>query len=183
MDRHSRTLVQSHGRSGPQALILKALQQSPLDRQGTGGRRVSLSLGTVTAILNRLEQRSLIKRVSEGRTGLPTDAGRGDQRGIGLAQVILAVAAGTVRGQFRQTAGLGTDYVLLASLQRVAATMEAERIDASPVLSSGSRRASAETVEEILEPRGERETGHKKNGAWIDAVFYDLKNQFMTPNE
>jgi hypothetical protein len=41
---------------------------------------------------------------------------------------------------------------LLASLQRIAAMMDAEDIDAAPVLSSGSVRATAEAVEEVLEP-------------------------------
>ena len=41
---------------------------------------------------------------------------------------------------------------LLASLQRIASMMDAEDIDAAPVLSSGSIRATAEAVEEVLEP-------------------------------
>ena len=44
---------------------------------------------------------------------------------------------------------------LLASLQRIAAMMDAEGIDAAPVLSSGSLRASAEAVDEVLEPGGD----------------------------
>ena len=43
---------------------------------------------------------------------------------------------------------------LLASLQRIAAMMDAQDIDAAPVLSSGSMRATAEAVEEVLEPEG-----------------------------
>jgi hypothetical protein len=41
---------------------------------------------------------------------------------------------------------------LLASLQRIATMMDAEDIDAAPVLSSGSVRATPEAVEEVLEP-------------------------------
>jgi len=39
---------------------------------------------------------------------------------------------------------------LLASLQRIASMMDAVDIDASPVLSSGSVRATPEAVEEVL---------------------------------
>lgn len=42
--------------------------------------------------------------------------------------------------------------LLLASLQRIAAMMDAEDIDAAPVLSSGSVRASTEAVGAALEP-------------------------------
>jgi hypothetical protein len=41
---------------------------------------------------------------------------------------------------------------LLSSLQRIAAMMDADDIDAAPVLSSGSVRASAAAVGEVLEP-------------------------------
>jgi len=41
---------------------------------------------------------------------------------------------------------------LLASLQRIAALMDAEEIDAAPVLSSGSVLATAKAVDEVLEP-------------------------------
>ena len=54
IDLHSRTLVSTHGLTGPQALILKALQYEGLTA-GELANRVSLSQGTVTDILNRLE--------------------------------------------------------------------------------------------------------------------------------
>jgi hypothetical protein len=41
---------------------------------------------------------------------------------------------------------------LLASLQRIAAMMDAGELDAAPVLSSGSVRATPEAVEEVVEP-------------------------------
>jgi hypothetical protein len=42
---------------------------------------------------------------------------------------------------------------LLASLQRIASMMDAEDIDASPVLSSGSMVATPEAVEEVVVPQ------------------------------
>lgn len=66
VDLHSRTLAASHGLTGPQALILKALQKGSLSA-GELASRVSLSQGTVTDILNRLEQRGFIRRLRDTR--------------------------------------------------------------------------------------------------------------------
>jgi hypothetical protein len=46
---------------------------------------------------------------------------------------------------------------LLSSLQRIAAMMDAEDIDAAPVLSSGSVRATAKAVKDVTEPDMEGE--------------------------
>jgi DNA-binding MarR family transcriptional regulator len=66
VDLHSRTLVDSHGLTGSQALVLRVLQNGSL-AAGKLASRVSLSQGTVTDILNRLEQRDWIKRVRDSR--------------------------------------------------------------------------------------------------------------------
>ncbi|MGD2113183.1 MAG: MarR family transcriptional regulator, partial [Gammaproteobacteria bacterium] len=66
VDLHSRTLVESHGLTGPQALILKVLQDGSL-AAGELAARISLSQGTVTDILNRLESRGLVQRLRDTR--------------------------------------------------------------------------------------------------------------------
>lgn len=149
VDLHSRNLVESHGLTGPQALILKALQDGRLNA-GELASRVSLSQGTVTDILNRLEQRSWVKRVRDSR----------DRRRV----VVRITAAGLsklekspplLQESFIQRFNALKDWEqtqLLASLQRIAGMMDAEDIDASPVLSSGSVTAPAEAVEDTLEP-------------------------------
>ena len=152
VDLHSRTLVQSHGLTGPQALILKALQKSPVTVSELAAQ-VSLSLGTVTDILNRLEQRGLVKRVRD----------KADRRRVlvGATQAgrtVLKSSPPLLQERFVRSFARLEDWeqtMLLTSLQRVAAMMDAEGIDASPVLSSGSLRASAEAVEEVLEPHVE----------------------------
>ncbi len=149
VDLHSRTLVESHGLTGPQALILKALQSGSLSA-GELATRVSLSQGTVTDILNRLEQRGLIKRLRDTQDRrrvlvVATDAG--------LA--LLEQSPPLLQEWFAQRFNNLQDWEqtqLLASLQRIAAMMDAEDIDAAPVLSSGSVRATAKAVEEVLEP-------------------------------
>jgi DNA-binding MarR family transcriptional regulator len=149
VDLHSRTLVGSHGLTGPQALILKAAQ-SGSRTAGDLAAEVRLSQGTVTDILNRLEQRRLIARLRDTadrrRVRVEvTDAGRALlEQSPPLLQECFATRFNSLQ-EWEQTQ-------LLASLQRIAAMMDAEDIDAAPVLSSGSMRATAEAVEEVLEP-------------------------------
>jgi len=149
VDLHSRTLVESHGLTGPQALILKGLEGGSLSA-GELASRVNLSQGTVTDILNRLEKRGLIIRIRDSQ----------DRRRVRIqltadGQSILEQSPPLLQERFAQRFNNLQDWErtqLLASLQRIAAMMDAEDIDASPVLTSGSVRASAKAVEEVLEP-------------------------------
>ena len=134
VDLHSRTLVESHGLTGPQALILKALQHGSLSA-GELANRISLSHGTVTDILNRLEQRALIKRIrdTEDRRRVMVETTPDGrillERSPPLLQESFVERFNNLQ-KWEQTQ-------LLASLQRIAAMMDAEDIDAAPVLSSG----------------------------------------------
>lgn len=155
IDLHSRTLVESHGLTGPQALILKALHNGRLSA-GELASRVSLSQGTVTDILNRLEQRGLIKRIRDTQ-----DRRRVMVEATDSALALLAQSPPLLQERFAQRFNNLQEWEqtqLLASLQRIAAMMDAEDIDAAPVLSSGSVRASAEAVEEVLEPESAAES-------------------------
>jgi len=154
VDLHSRALVESHGLTGPQALILKALQNGSLSA-GELATRVSLSQGTVTDILNRLEKRGLISRIrdTEDRRRVLVEA-------TDAALSLLEQSPPLLQESFAQRFGNLQDWEqsqLLASLQRIAAMMDAEDIDAAPVLSSGSVRATAQAVEEVLEPESAEE--------------------------
>lgn len=149
VDLHSRALVESHGLTGPQALILKVLQDGRICA-GELASRVSLSQGTVTDILNRLEQRELLKRVRDthDRRRVMVEA-----TASGLA--LLARSPPLLQERFVRSFNNLQEWEqtqLLASLQRIAAMMDAEDIDAAPVLSSGSMRATDSAVEQVLEP-------------------------------
>jgi DNA-binding MarR family transcriptional regulator len=149
VDLHSRALVDSHGLTGPQALILKVLQDGRISA-GELAARVSLSQGTVTDILNRLEQRELVKRVRDTH-----DRRRVMVEATASGQALLAQSPPLLQERFVQSFNDLQEWEqtqLLASLQRIAAMMDAEDIDAAPVLSSGSMRASARAVEQVLGP-------------------------------
>ncbi|MGD8557033.1 MAG: MarR family transcriptional regulator [Chromatiales bacterium] len=150
VDLHSRNLAASHGLTGPQALLLKALQHGRLSA-GELASRVSLSQGTVTDILNRLEKRGTIMRLRDAS----------DRRRVlveltpkGFA--LLEESPPLLQERFIQRFSCLEEWEqtqLLASLQRIASMMDAEDIDASPVLSSGSMVATPEAVEEVVVPQ------------------------------
>ncbi len=149
VDLHSRSLVGSHGLTGPQALILKAVHGGSLTA-GELATEVSLSQGTVTDILNRLEQRGLITRLRDTQ-----DRRRVRVQATDAGLALLEQSPPLLQERFAQRFNDLQEWEqtqLLASLQRIAAMMDAEDIDAAPVLSSGSMRATAEAVEEVLEP-------------------------------
>ncbi len=149
VDLHSRQLVQSHGLTGPQALVLKALGSASLSA-GALAEQVSLSQGTVTDILNRLEQRGLVTRLRS----------QSDRRRVMVAlapagRECLASSPPLLQDRFASRFEELDDWeqsLLLASLQRIAAMMDAEELGAAPVLSSGSVRATPEAVEKVVEP-------------------------------
>ncbi|MEJ2315446.1 MAG: MarR family transcriptional regulator [Gammaproteobacteria bacterium] len=147
VDLHSRNLAASHGLTGPQALLLKALQHGKLSA-GELASRVSLSQGTVTDILNRLEKRGLIMRLRD-----TTDRRRVLVEATQQGLAVLEESPPLLQERFIQRFGQLEEWEqtqLLASLQRIASMMDAVDIDASPVLSSGSVRATPEAVEEVL---------------------------------
>ncbi len=152
VDLHSRQLVQSHGLTGPQALILKALADQALSAGALAGR-VSLSQGTVTDIVNRLEQRGLVTRLRS----------ESDRRRVMVelspaGRDCLASSPPLLQDRFASRFAELDDWeqsMLLASLQRIAAMMDAGELDAAPLLSSGPVRATPEAVEEFVEADAE----------------------------
>ena len=150
VDLHSRNLAASHGLTGPQALLLKALQHGRLSA-GELASRVSLSQGTVTDILNRLEKRGTIMRLrdaSDGRRVLVELT----PKGLALMKESPPLLQERFIRRFSRLEEWEQTQ-LLASLQRIASMMDADDIDASPVLSSGSMFATPEAVKEVVVPQ------------------------------
>ncbi len=135
IDLHSRTLMQRHGLTGPQLLVMRQLIDVPEQSVGVIADRISLSQATITGIVDRLEARRLIERrrdEADKRRVLVklTDEGRR-----------VADAAGPLlQEHFLERFAALADWeqsLILASLQRVVAMMEAQQIDASPVFATG----------------------------------------------
>jgi DNA-binding MarR family transcriptional regulator len=136
VDLHSRKLMQSHGLTGPQALVLQEVVKGVGLSAGELASRVSLSQATVTDILNRLEQRGLLTR----------ERSESDRRKVAVRPTlaggeVIAAAPPLLQETFVRRFGdlkPWEQMLLLSSLQRIAELMDAERLDAAPLLTGGA---------------------------------------------
>ena len=158
IDLHSRELMQQVGLTAPQLAALQAIGRLQPITAGALAKSIHLSQATLTGILNRLETRDLVSRarsVSDRRTVVVelTEEGR----------AILENAPSLLQDRFRRELLKLEEWEqtqMLATLQRIAAMMDAEEIDAAPVLAAGAATASPEDVSQFLDkavtPRGKR---------------------------
>jgi DNA-binding MarR family transcriptional regulator len=136
VDMHSKKLSQEYNITGPQALVLREIMATKEVTPSELARRVSLSQATITDIVNRLEARSYVTRVP----------GKDDRRKVILeitaaGKQLIKTAPPLLQDQFtRRFSQLeGWEQMqLLSSLQRVAELMDAEDIDAAPLLAGGA---------------------------------------------
>ncbi|MCA8957793.1 MAG: MarR family transcriptional regulator [Planctomycetes bacterium] len=144
VDLHSRRLVDEFGFTGPQLMTLREAQRRGPISAGALARAVHLSSPTLTGILGRLEKRGLIERT------------RGADRRTLLVQVTelgaqtLARAPSLLQDRFRAALSeLATweRLMMLSNLQRIAAMMDAEGLDAAPHL-----EADARAFEQVRDP-------------------------------
>lgn len=139
VDLHSRALLQRYGLSGPQLIILRELARLGEVSGSELAKAVSLSLATVTGILTRLEIRGLVSRRRSS-----ADKRRVMVQATPEARRILQSAPPPLQESFARQFGKLQDWeqtVILSSLQRVVAMMEARELDASPILTADSLEA------------------------------------------
>ncbi|WP_455380168.1 MarR family winged helix-turn-helix transcriptional regulator [Acidihalobacter prosperus] len=134
IDIHSRRLTHSHGLTGPQAMVLKALIAEGELTVGDLARQVTLGQATTTEIVQRLERHGLVMKhrstIDKRRVYVtPTEE----------AMEIFRHAPPLLQERFASRLETLADWertLLLSSLQRIASLMDAENIDAAPLLSS-----------------------------------------------
>lgn len=134
-DLHSKRLSKSAGLTAPQLLIMRTIRDLGQVTIGTIADKVSLSQATVTTILDRLELRKLVYRVRSTQDKRKVHAHMTEAGGE-----ILARAPNPLQEDFikkYQALAEWEQTMILASLQRVANMMDADHIDASPVLDVG----------------------------------------------
>ncbi|MGD8326802.1 MAG: MarR family transcriptional regulator [Sphingomonadales bacterium] len=135
IDLHSKNLVRSSGLTAPQILVLQSVRRHGKAKPSIIAKDILLSQATVTSILDRLEKAKLItrERSTDDRRiveVLLTESG---------AQKLLAAPELLQSGFLREYRKLN-DWErtqLTASLQRIATMMDAEDIDAAPILALG----------------------------------------------
>jgi len=134
-DLHSKYLEKTTGLTAPQILLLQAISTMGQATIGELANKISLSQATVTTILNRLEKRQLITRKRSEQDKRKVHAYLTED-----AEKILINAPLPLQDQFTQQFTDLQEWektMIISSLQRVAQMMDAQDIDASPVLDIG----------------------------------------------
>lgn len=134
-DLHSRQLGKKTGLTTPQLVIIQAVSNLKDPTVSDIAKAVSLSLATVTTILNRLERNGIINRV---RSSV-------DRRRVIVTltedgQTLQATAPKPLQDSFvARFSRLASweQHSIVASLERVAMMMDADDLDAAPLLASG----------------------------------------------
>lgn len=134
-DLHSKQLVKTAGLTAPQLLLLQAIREKGQVTIGALAKEISLSQATVTTILDRLEKRGLVYRERSSEDKRKVHAYLTDKGMDFIRDAPTPLQEHFVR-QFRDLRDW-EQSMIISSLQRVALMMDAEHIDASPVLDIG----------------------------------------------
>lgn len=136
-DLYSKQLNKNSGLTAPQLLLLQTIQRMEAGTAiNTIAKEVSLSQATVTSIIDRLESRQLVKRERSN-----TDKRKVTVTLTPAGTALIKEAPRPLQNSFIQAFENLHDWeqsLILSALQRVAQMMDAENIDASPVLDLGA---------------------------------------------
>lgn len=144
IDLHSRDLERSFGVTGPQLVALQELARLGPVPTGKLARHTHVSHPTMTGILARLEKRGLIARARD-----ESDRRRVTVRVTDAGEALLAAAPSPLQERFRARFERLADWEqtqMLATLQRIAAMMDAESLEAAPVLTVAPPDAGGDTT-------------------------------------
>jgi len=135
MDLHSKALVKNHGLTTAQLLLMQSIRDNETATIGKLADEINLSQATVTTILDRLQERGMVVR----------QASKIDKRKVhvsltdfGLEKVTNAPAP--LQENFINHFNNLNEWeqtTMLSTLQRIAYMMDAEGLDAAPILQTG----------------------------------------------
>ncbi len=139
IDIHSRQLNKQSGLTGPQLMVMQniALLDAPLAKDIA--KEIALSAATVTTIIDRLESRALVIRTRSET----------DKRKVHLSlsesgKLLLSSSPKPLQDHFikrYQNLEEWEQSQLLSAVERIASMMDAEKLDAAPVLFVGQIQA------------------------------------------
>ena len=141
IDLHSKHLSKTSGLTSPQLLIMLEIDKDAGMNSSQVAKNVNLSAATVTNILDRLENKSLISRVRNTQ----------DKRKVSLyltedGKTLLLKAPQALQEHFIEKFSNLAEWEqsqLLSSMERLAVMMDANEIDASPLLELNAMSASS----------------------------------------
>lgn len=141
IDLQSRRLVDACGLTGPQIVVLREASRLNGSSISALARAASLSQPTVSGILDRLEAQGLVRRArsqEDRRSAMVTVTAKGGR--------VLRDMPSLLQDRFRSELSKLEAWErtqILALLQRLASMMDAESIDAAPMLETGALGAPA----------------------------------------
>ena len=135
IDLHSKRLQKTTGLTTSQLLVLQVISDLGNPTPSAISREVVLSQATVTSLIDRLERNGMVNRIKSDS----------DKRAVHIKLTTLAVeqlehAPEPLQSGFLREYRKAPEYqkhLLIASLQQIATMMDAEDIDASPILDIG----------------------------------------------
>ena len=136
IDLHSKHLMKTAGLTAPQMLILQTLRDQGDAIISDVAHQISLSQATVTSILDRLEKRGLVMRERSQQDkrkvyACLTDAGNNLIRNAPMPLQDYFIRQFSDLQDWEQTQ-------IISALQRVAHMMDAQHIEAAPLLDVGA---------------------------------------------
>lgn len=148
-DLHSRNLIKKTGLTAPQLLLLQIIKTKGEITIGELAQEMSLSQATVTNILDRLESREYIYREKSSQDRRKVYVRLTDKGIMSVKDAPVPLQESFVK-QFKNLENW-EQTMIISSLQRVAQMMDAQHIDASPVLDIGilDRQVKADSKNEI----------------------------------
>ncbi len=135
IDIHSRDLQKQTGLTTSQLLVLEAIQRIDVPTPGSVAKEIVLSQATVTSLLDRLETRGLVRREkmdTDKRSVRLVITKEGSEKIKSAPEMLQS----EFLSKYRQLQPWERQ-MLIASISRIAAMMNAEDLDASPILTSG----------------------------------------------
>jgi DNA-binding MarR family transcriptional regulator len=141
IDLHSKHLSKTSGLTSPQLLIMLEIDKVSGVNSSQVAKSVNLSAATVTNILDRLENKNLISRVRDTQ----------DKRKVGLyltddGKALLVKAPQALQEHFIDKFSSLAQWEqsqLLSSMERLSEMMDANEIDAAPLLELNAMSASS----------------------------------------
>lgn len=132
---NSKSLVKRVGLTGPQLMILQEVVHTGEVSAGEVAKAISLSQGTVTGIIERMEKRGLVVRRRSN-----SDRRRVLVQATTAGNSLLETAPPIMQEAFVErfsSLQVWEQTMILSALQRLVAIMDASTINAAPILATG----------------------------------------------
>ncbi|ADT86923.1 MarR family transcriptional regulator [Vibrio sp. Vb2880] len=136
IDLHSKKLSKSAGLTGPQLILMRSIQDLGEVTIRELSKHTNMSQATATTILDRLERNGYVQRIRSS-----TDKRKVHAHLTEPGRKLLAEAPQPLQEDFVERFHQLEDWeqsLLLSSVQRLSAMMNAEKIDVAPMLEIGS---------------------------------------------